>query len=144
MIAASFLTKQLAVHYQRGEAHYLQWLTDGDLAQNNLGWQWCAGSGCDAQPYFRIFNPISQGERFDPCGDYVRRYVPELARLPTRWIHAPFRAPRAVLEQAGVSLGTDYPEPVVQLDAARQRYLLLASEHLGNKRRSARCAYGGP
>ena len=136
MIAASFLTRQLAIHYQRGEAHYLQWLTDGDPAQNNLGWQWCAGSGCDAQPYFRMFNPISQGERFDPRGDYVRRYVPELERLPTRWIHAPFGAPRAVLEQAGVSLGADYPEPVVQLDAARQRYLLLASEHLGSKHRA--------
>jgi deoxyribodipyrimidine photo-lyase len=134
MIAASFLTKQLGIHYARGEAHYLRWLTDGDRAQNNMGWQWCAGSGCDAQPYFRIFNPIAQGERFDPDGAYVRRYVPELARLPSRYIHAPFRAPAKVLAEAGVKLGESYPEPGVDLDAARQRFLLMASEHLGRKR----------
>ncbi|HKP59502.1 MAG TPA: deoxyribodipyrimidine photo-lyase [Polyangiales bacterium] len=137
MVAASFLTKHLAIHYRRGEAHYLQWLTDGDPASNNLGWQWCAGSGVDAQPYFRVFNPISQGERFDPEGAYVRRYVPELARLPTRYIHAPFDAPPAVLERAGVSLGTTYPEPVVEHAAARQRFLLIASEHVGRKRGSS-------
>jgi deoxyribodipyrimidine photo-lyase len=136
MIAASFLTKHLAIDYRRGEAHYLQWLTDGDPAQNNLGWQWCAGSGCDAQPYFRIFNPIVQGERFDPLGDYVRHWVPELARMPARWIHAPFRAPKDVLEQAGVSLGGDYPEPVVEHGEARERFLLLAAEHLAGKRRN--------
>jgi deoxyribodipyrimidine photo-lyase len=134
MIAASFLTKQLAIHYARGEAHYLQWLTDGDQSQNNLGWQWCAGSGCDAQPYFRIFNPIAQGERFDPDGEYVRRYVPELARVPARYIHAPFRAPGNVLAEAGVMLGKTYPEPGINLDDARQRFLLMASEHLGRKR----------
>ncbi|HKU42194.1 MAG TPA: deoxyribodipyrimidine photo-lyase [Polyangiales bacterium] len=135
MIAASFLTKHLGIDYRRGEAHYLQWLTDGDRAQNNLGWQWCAGTGCDAQPYFRIFNPMTQGERFDPEGDYVRRYVPELARLPKRYIHAPFRAPAELLAEAGVQLGAAYPEPIVDHDVARQRYLLLASEHMGRKRR---------
>lgn len=134
MISASFLTKQLGIHYRRGEAHYLRWLTDGDRSQNNMGWQWCAGSGCDAQPYFRIFNPIAQGERFDPDGAYVRRYVPELARLPARYIHAPFRAPPKVLAEAGVKLGETYPEPGVDLDAARQRFLLIAAEHLGRKR----------
>lgn len=138
MIAASFLTKQLAIHYQRGEAHYLRWLTDGDAAQNNMGWQWCAGCGCDAQPYFRIFNPIAQGERFDPEGAYVRRYVPELAQLPARYIHAPFKAPHAVLAQAGVTLGETYPEPVIALDEARKRFLLLASEHLGSARPTGR------
>jgi deoxyribodipyrimidine photo-lyase len=134
MISASFLTKQLGIHYARGEAHYLRWLTDGDRAQNNMGWQWCAGSGCDAQPYFRIFNPIAQGERFDPEGAYVRRYVPELARLPARYIHAPFRAPAKVLAEAGVKLGETYPEPGVDLDFARRRFLLMAAEHLGRKR----------
>jgi deoxyribodipyrimidine photo-lyase len=134
MIAASFLTKQLAMHYARGEAHYLRWLTDGDQSQNNMGWQWCAGSGCDAQPYFRIFNPIAQGERFDPEGEYVRRYVPELARVPSKYIHAPFRAPAKVLADAGVKLGETYPEPGIDLDSARQRFLLMASEHLGKKR----------
>ena len=113
----------------------MQRLTDGDPAQNNLGWQWCAGSGCDAQPYFRIFNPITQGERFDPKGDYVRRYVPELAQLPTRYIHAPFSAPAAVLADAGVALGDTYPEPVIDHAAARSRFLLLASEHLGGGKR---------
>jgi deoxyribodipyrimidine photo-lyase len=134
MIAASFLTKQLAIHYARGEAHYLQWLTDGDLSQNNMGWQWCAGSGCDAQPYFRIFNPIAQGERFDPDGEYVRRYLPALARMPDKYIHAPFRAPPEVLSEAGVKLGQTYPRPAIDLDSARRRFLLLASEHLGSKR----------
>jgi deoxyribodipyrimidine photo-lyase len=140
MIAASFLTKQLAIHYSLGEAHYLRWLTDGDPSQNNMGWQWCAGSGCDAQPYFRIFNPIAQGERFDPDGEYVRRYVPELAALPAKYIHAPFRAPAKVLAEAGVKLGETYPEPGVDLDAARQRFLLMASEHLGTKRARSKSA----
>jgi deoxyribodipyrimidine photo-lyase len=130
MIAASFLCKHLLVSYRRGEAHYLRYLSDGDLAQNNMGWQWCAGSGCDAQPYFRIFNPVSQGQRFDPNGDYVRRYVPELAGLPTRYLHAPWLAPPQVLKASGVVLGVSYPEPIVEHAAARQRYLLVATEHL--------------
>jgi deoxyribodipyrimidine photo-lyase len=136
MIAASFLTKHLLVNYRRGEAHYMRHLCDGDLAQNNLGWQWCAGSGVDAQPYFRIFNPVTQGERFDPHGDYVRRYVPELASLPTRYVHAPWSAPSHVLKECGVALGDTYPEPIVDHATARQRYMLVASEHL--KRPSAR------
>jgi len=136
MISASFLTKHLLVHYQHGEAHFLRYLTDGDLAQNNMGWQWSAGCGCDAQPYFRVFNPVTQGERFDPEGAYVRRYVPELARLPARYIHAPWLAPANVLAQAGVRLGGTYPEPIVEHTSARQRFLLVASEHL--KRPGAR------
>jgi len=130
MISASFLTKHLLISYQHGEAHYLRYLTDGDLAQNNMGWQWSAGSGCDAQPYFRVFNPVAQGERFDPDGAYVREYVPELARLPARHIHAPWLAPSSVLESAGVRLGQDYPRPIVDHDAGRKRFLLVAEAHL--------------
>ena len=130
MISASFLTKHLLVHYKLGEAHFLRYLTDGDLAQNNMGWQWSAGCGCDAQPYFRVFNPVTQGERFDPEGAYVRRYVPELARLPARYIHAPWTAPAAVLAQAGVRLGDNYPEPIVDHRSARQRFLLVAGDQL--------------
>jgi deoxyribodipyrimidine photo-lyase len=131
MIAASFLTKHLLVDYRRGEAHYLTWLTDGDPAQNNAGWQWSAGSGMDAQPWFRIFNPVTQGQKFDPDGSYVRRFLPELARLPRAFVHAPFLAPKAVLEAAGVRLGETYPEPIVEHTAARTRFLAVAETHLG-------------
>jgi deoxyribodipyrimidine photo-lyase len=130
MISASFLSKHLLVSYQRGEAHFLQYLTDGDLAQNNMGWQWSAGCGCDAQPYFRVFNPVTQGQRFDPEGAYVRRYLPELDALPTRYIHAPWTAPAEVLKKADVRLGRDYPKPIVEHASARRRFLLVASEHL--------------
>ena len=134
MIAASFLTKHLLVDYRRGEAHYLKWLTDGDWAQNNAGFQWSAGSGMDAQPYFRIFNPVTQGEKFDPEGAWVRRWVPELARLPAKFVHAPFLAPKAVLAAAGVRLGETYPEPVVEHSSARTRFLVIAETHLGRTR----------
>lgn len=130
MISASFLTKHLLIHYQRGEAHYLKYLVDGDWAQNNMGWQWSSGSGCDAQPYFRVFNPVTQGERFDPTGDYVRRWVPELARLPLKYLHAPWTAPAQVLAEAGIELGRDYPKPIVEHAAARQRFLQIAHSHL--------------
>lgn len=130
MITASFLTKHLLVDYRRGEAHYLRYLTDGDWAQNNANWQWVAGCGCDAQPYFRIFNPMLQGERFDPDGAYVRHWLPALARLPARYVHAPWRAPAAVLAAAGVTLGTDYPHPIVEHERARERYLAIARDHL--------------
>jgi deoxyribodipyrimidine photo-lyase len=131
MIAASFLTKNLLVDYRRGEAHYMKHLTDGDWAQNNMGWQWSAGTGCDAQPYFRVFNPTLQGQKFDPEGDYVRRWVPELSRLPARYIHEPWRAPAAVARAAGVRIGFDYPSPVVDLTETRQRFLQIASACLG-------------
>jgi deoxyribodipyrimidine photo-lyase len=127
MISASFLTKHLLIDYRRGEAHYLRWLTDGDWAQNNAGWQWSAGCGVDAQPWFRVFNPVLQGRRFDPGGDYVRRWVPELARLDARWIHAPWEAPAAALGAAGIELGRTYPRPIVEHAAARARYLTLAA-----------------
>jgi deoxyribodipyrimidine photo-lyase len=129
-------TKHLLIHYQRGEAHYLAYLTDGDWAPNHAGWQWSAGCGCDAQPYFRVFNPVTQGERFDPAGDYVRRWVPELARVPARWIHGPWLAPDAVLRAAGVTLGKDYPWPVVDHRAARERFLAVAARHLRRGPRS--------
>jgi deoxyribodipyrimidine photo-lyase len=130
MIAASFLTKHLLISYRAGEAHYMKYLTDGDWAQNNAGWQWSAGCGCDAQPYFRVFNPTLQGERFDPEGDYVRRYVPELATLPARFIHEPAKAPEAVLRAAGVTLGETYPMPIVDHALARERFLALAKQHM--------------
>jgi deoxyribodipyrimidine photo-lyase len=133
MIAASFLTKHLLISYRRGEAHYLEWLTDGDYAQNNAGWQWSAGCGMDAQPYFRVFNPITQSEKFDPTGDYVRRFVPELARLPAPHVHAPFRAPKAVLQSANVVLGETYPEPIVDHRATRERFLAVARRHLARR-----------
>lgn len=134
MVAASFLSKHLLIDYRRGEAHYMRFLTDGDWAQNNAGWQWAAGTGSDAQPYFRIFNPVAQGTKFDPEGNYVRRWVPELAKLPARHIHAPWTAPPSVLEPAGVRLGVDYPAPIVEHAAARERFLRVAREHFGSQR----------
>ena len=130
MIAASFLAKHLLIDFRRGERHYFELLTDGDWANNDMGWQWSAGCGCDAQPWFRIFNPQTQGEKFDPDGEYVRRWVPELARLPARYIHAPHAAPAAVLAEAGVGRH-DYPPPIVEHAFARQRFIETARKHLG-------------
>ena len=130
MVSASFLTKHLLIDYRLGEAHYLKYLVDGDPAQNNLGWQWSAGCGCDAQPWFRVFNPVLQGVRFDPSGGYVRRWVPRLDRLPNRYIHRPWAAPAQVLEEAGVRLGLDYPFPVVDHTSARERFLRVARNYL--------------
>jgi deoxyribodipyrimidine photo-lyase len=137
MISASFLCKHLLVHYARGERHYAKWLVDGDPASNNLGWQWSAGTGCDAQPYFRVFNPVTQGQRFDPDGNYVRRYVPELRELPTKHIHAPWEASDSELRAAGVALGDTYPHPIVDHADARTRYLLIAQTHLDQRRRTS-------
>ncbi len=124
MVAASFLTKHLLLDYRRGEAHYLRRLTDGDWAQNNAGWQWSAGCGCDAQPWFRIFNPVAQGLAFDPDGTYVKRWVPELADCPTAFIQEPWKAPKALRARL------DYPEPIVDHALARQRFLATAKGHL--------------
>jgi len=134
MISASFLTKHLLIDYRQGEAHYLKYLVDGDWAQNNAGWQWSAGCGCDGQPYFRVFNPFTQGEKFDPHGDYVRRWVPELAHMPARYIHRPWDAPENVLADAGVRLGANYPKPIVDHKLARERYLEIAKGHLKGSR----------
>lgn len=120
MIVASFLVKDLLLHWQEGARWFWDTLVDADLAQNTLGWQWTAGCGADAAPYFRVFNPQSQGEKFDPQGDYVRRWCPELAKLPADYIHAPDRAPAAVRARAGVRLGVDYPEPIVSHAIARE------------------------
>lgn len=130
MVSASFLTKHLLIDYRRGEAHYMKYLADGDPAQNNLGWQWSAGCGCDAQLYFRVFNPVRQGDRFDPDGLYVRRWLPRLERLPNRYLHRPWEAPARVLEKAGVHLGRDYPYPVVDHSRARDRFLRVARNYL--------------
>lgn len=123
MVAASFLVKHLRLDWRLGEAWFWDTLVDADLANNAAGWQWVAGSGADAAPYFRIFNPVEQGRRFDPAGAYVRRWCPELARLPDAHIHAPFAAPAEVLRDAGVTLGTTYPKPIVDHAAARQAAL---------------------
>lgn len=130
MISASFLAKHLLVHYRLGERHYLKYLTDGDWALNNMGWQWSAGCGVDAQPYFRVFNPVLQGARFDQAGAYVRRFIPELAALPDKYLHSPWKAPSDVLTRAGVRLGHSYPAPIVDHAEARQRFLSLARDHL--------------
>ena len=132
MISASFLTKHLLIDYRRGEAHYMKHLTDGDWAQNNAGWQWSAGCGCDAQPYFRIFNPVTQGKKFDPLGNYVRRWVPELRRMPARYIHNPWESPDDVLLAADVRLDATYPRPIVEHRPARERFLVLAAGHVAN------------
>lgn len=119
MITASFLIKDLLIDYRAGELYFLQQLTCGDAAVNNGNWQWVAGSSNDPQPYFRIFNPITQGETYDPDGSYVRRYLPELASVPTRYIHAPWTMPASVAAEAGVTLGRDYPQPIVDHKQAR-------------------------
>jgi deoxyribodipyrimidine photo-lyase len=123
MIAASFLVKDLHVDWRWGEKYFADLLNDFDLAANNGGWQWAASTGCDAQPYFRIFNPVSQSERFDPEGAFIRRYVPELAGCDKRTIHAPWEMTPLEQQGAGVILGKDYPVPVVEHAAARLRAL---------------------
>jgi deoxyribodipyrimidine photo-lyase len=123
MIVASFLTKDLRIHWLQGAEWFWQKLVDADLANNTMGWQWAAGSGADAQPFFRIFNPVSQGERHDPQGDYVRRWVPEVSDLPDEVLHAPWTADPEVREAAGVTLGEDYPAPMVDHGEARERAL---------------------
>jgi deoxyribodipyrimidine photo-lyase len=123
MITASFLIKHLLIDWREGEAWFWNALCDADPASNTASWQWVAGSGADAAPYFRIFNPILQGHKFDPDGDYVRRFVPELARMPTAFIHHPWDASPAILSRAGIALGQSYPAPIVDHDAARARAL---------------------
>ncbi len=123
MIVASFLCKHLLIPWQRGAEWFWDTLVDADLGSNTLGWQWTAGCGADAAPYFRIFNPISQGEKFDPEGDYVRRWVPELARLQAPSIHKPWEAAPIELSAAGVVLGENYPFPIVEHSAARDKAL---------------------
>ena len=123
MIVASLLVKHLLQPWQAGAAWFWDTLVDADLASNSASWQWVAGCGADAAPYFRIFNPIIQGEKFDPNGDYVRHYVPELAKLPNTFIHKPWEAPATVLKQAGIELGNHYPLPIVEHGMGRERAL---------------------
>jgi deoxyribodipyrimidine photo-lyase len=125
MIAASFLVKDLLIDWRHGEAWFARHLIDFDLAANNGGWQWAASTGCDAQPYFRIFNPVSQSEKFDPDGRFLRRYLPELARVPERWLHAPWTMPPLEQASCGVSIPGDYPEPLVDHSQARGRALAM-------------------
>ena len=123
MIVASFLIKDLLIDWRRGEAWFWDTLVDADLGSNVQNWQWVAGSGADASPWFRIFNPITQGQKFDAEGRYVRRWVPELRKLPDRWLHGPWTAPGEVLRDARVRLGHDYPRPIVDHAEARDRAL---------------------
>jgi deoxyribodipyrimidine photo-lyase len=123
MITGSFLVKNLLLDWRLGAQWFWDCLVDADLASNSAGWQWVAGSGADAAPYFRIFNPVTQGKRFDSAGEYVRRYLPELAHLPDRYVHCPWDAPAAVLSAAGVELGKNYPHPIVSLKVSRERAL---------------------
>lgn len=123
MIVASFLTKNAGIHWKTGARWFWDTLVDADLANNSLNWQWVAGCGVDAAPYFRIFNPVTQSRKFDPRGEYLSRWIPELKSLPDRYIHEPWAAPAAVLEEHGVTLGKNYPKPVLDLATTRQAAL---------------------
>ena len=123
MITASFLTKDLGIDWRHGERYFADQLIDFDLSANNGGWQWAASTGCDAQPYFRIFNPVTQSERFDAEGKFIRRYLPELAGVPAKFIHAPWKMAPLEQQAAGCVIGRDYPAPVVEHDQARKRTL---------------------
>lgn len=123
MLVASLLTKNCRIHWQEGARWFWDTLVDADLANNTLGWQWVAGCGTDAAPYFRIFNPVRQSEKFDPEAQYIRRWVPEVARLPNRWIHQPWAAPENELHAAGITLGDSYPYPMVDLSSSREEAL---------------------
>jgi deoxyribodipyrimidine photo-lyase len=133
MIAASFLVKDLLIDWRQGERYFMQQLLDGDPAANNGGWQWTAGTGTDAARYFRIFNPTLQGRKFDPHGDYVRRWVPELAKVPEKYIHTPWEMPADVQTQAGCQIGRDYPLPIVDHHQARQWVLAAYRQGLARK-----------
>ena len=123
MIVGSFLVKNLLIHWHHGEQWFWDCLVDADLANNSASWQWVAGCGADAAPYFRIFNPILQGQKFDPMGDYTRHYVPELNNLPVKYLFCPWEAPHHVLEDAGIKLGETYPMPIVDAKVSRERAL---------------------
>ncbi len=133
MIVGSFLVKNLLLHWSHGARWFWDTLVDADLASNSASWQWIAGCGADAAPYFRIFNPVTQGKKFDPDGLYVRRFIPELSDLPEKWVHNPWEAPGSVLAEADVRLGDNYPEPIVDLKSSRER-ALSAFKSLSAKR----------
>lgn len=123
MVVASFLTKDLGISWQAGERYFAGQLNDFDLAANNGGWQWAASTGCDAQPWFRIFNPVTQSEKFDPQGKFIRRYLPQLAAVPDKYIHTPWTLPPLLQQELGVQIGRDYPAPIVDHAQARARTL---------------------
>jgi deoxyribodipyrimidine photo-lyase len=123
MIVASYLVKNLLIDWREGERWFWDCLLDADTASNSAGWQWVAGSGADASPYFRIFNPVLQGEKFDKQGDYVKKYCPELKNLGKKFLHKPWEASKGELAAANIVLGENYPEPLVDLKASRQRAL---------------------
>ncbi len=123
MIVGSFLVKNLLIDWRKGERWFWDCLVDADRASNSASWQWVAGSGADAAPYFRIFNPVLQGEKFDKQGSYVKKYCPELANMPDKYLHKPWDAPKEVLKKAGVELGSTYPKPIADLKQSRQRAL---------------------
>jgi deoxyribodipyrimidine photo-lyase len=136
MITASFLVKDLLLPWQRGAEWFWDTLVDADLANNSVNWQWVAGCGADAAPYFRIFNPITQSLHFDPQGAYIRKWLPELAAIPTSYIHAPWKAPREILNRADVHLGETYPKPMMDHSEARRRALLAYTQiRAASKRR---------
>jgi deoxyribodipyrimidine photo-lyase len=136
LVVASFLVKHLLIPWQDGAAWFLDTLVDADLANNTMGWQWVAGCGVDAAPYFRIFNPALQGEKFDPDGSYVREWVPELRDLPAKWIHQPWQAPPLVLAAAGIRPGENYPHPIVDHQQARAAALAAFEEHSAARKQS--------
>jgi deoxyribodipyrimidine photo-lyase len=123
MIVASFLIKNMLLHWRSGQSWFWDCLVDADLASNSASWQWCAGSGADAAPYFRIFNPVLQSEKFDPKGEYLLQYCPELSALPARFRHKPWEASAEILRAAGITLGIDYPAPILDLKVTRERAL---------------------
>ncbi len=125
MVAASFLAKDLLLDWRLGETHFMRHLVDGDVANNDGGWQWAASVGTDAQPYFRIFNPVLQAKKFDPEGSYLRRWLPELRRVPVRYVHEPWTMPPSVQAEAGCIIGRDYPAPIVDHRAAREQALAV-------------------
>ena len=134
MIVASLLTKNLLIDWRAGATWFWDTLVDADLANNIAGWQWTAGCGADAAPYFRVFNPVLQAEKFDPKGDYIRRWLPELARLQGKALYAPWEADPAQLQAAGILLGEDYPKPIVDLKTSRERALAAFSKVRSYKR----------
>ena len=123
MIVGSFLVKNLLLHWHEGEKWFWDCLIDADLASNSASWQWVAGSGADAAPYFRIFNPITQANRFDPEGEYILKFIPELKELPIKYLFSPWEAPEEILKSANVTLGVDYPKPIVDLKESRDAAL---------------------
>ncbi|MGJ8638887.1 MAG: cryptochrome/photolyase family protein [Opitutaceae bacterium] len=131
MIVSSLLVKHLLHNWHDGAKWFWDTLVDADLASNTLGWQWSGGCGADAAPYFRVFNPIIQGTKFDPDGEYVKRYVPELKKLPAKYIHTPWEAPSGILEYAGVEIGKDYPAPIIDHKAGRDRALAALAQFKG-------------